>query len=152
VTVADRIATLIDETPPWSEVTAGDQAGLRAIEDRLRPIKEYSVEEVVEGLRRFVERRRASANGYDVPAMSKLYVLNRYLFDVPPRVPAGRPRFGGFTGVPTYAGAIDELWPWQTSANGEIRLTGAFRGFVGEAYQAVEEARAFQAEYGVRNH
>ena len=152
MTVADRIVTLIEEIPPWSEVTAGDEAGLGAIENGLRSIEEYSVEEVVEGIGRFVERRRASASGYDVPAMSKLYVLNRYLFDVPARVPAGRPRFGGFTGVPTYAGSIDELWPWQTSANGKIRLTGFFRGFVGEPYQAVEEARAFQAEYGVRNH
>ena len=148
---AGEVAVLLEALPPWSEVPAGDESGLRAIEEAVDPFAAFSADAVVSGVGEFVDGSRFSERGFDVAAMSKPFVVSRFVFAVPDRVPvATRQGFGSFAGVPVVGDSVDELWPWEL-AEGSLRLRGHFRVYVGETYLAVEEAQYFSATYGLRD-
>jgi hypothetical protein len=147
---AAAVEALLDETPAWAGVEAGDAEALAEIERRMRRLDTFSPEDVEAGARRYVASRSAGGDAFDVDAMSKVYVLARYLFDVPDAVPGGRPRFASFIGVPVREGVVDELWPWEAGPDGEPDLTGYFRGYAGETYNALGELDAFKERYGFR--
>ncbi len=144
------VERLLEETPAWSGVTDDDDEALRTIERQMRRLDDFEPDEIEAGVRRYVAARSAAPEGFDVDAMSKVYVLNRYVFDAPGAAPGGRPRFAGFRGVPVRDGLVDELWPWERGEDGELRLTGYFRGYAGETYQALPELEAFKQAYGFR--
>jgi hypothetical protein len=89
-------------------------------------------------------------NRYDTAAMSRIYVLNRYVFAVPRRRPLGSRRFGSFMGIPHDERSVDEWWPLARDARGRWKLTGRFEGYAGEDYQALEEFDYFRREFGPR--
>ncbi|HET7800837.1 MAG TPA: hypothetical protein VFL38_10470 [Humibacillus xanthopallidus] len=149
---AAEVAALLEALPPWSEVPAGDERGLRAIEDAVGPFAAFAADEIVSGVGEFVGRCGSAERGFDVAAMSKPFVVSRFVFAVPDRVPiAARQGFGSFAGVPVLDGVVDELWPWELDEGGALRLRGHFRGYVGETYLAVEEAQFFSVTYGLRD-
>ena len=147
---ATAVADAIRTCRRWTDVNVGNDAGLVAVEDDVRGmIAGRDVATVLAGIGRTVAQEGDSA-GLDVGLMGTLYVLNRLLFDVPEWVPGGQPRFAAFTGIPQRDGEVNELWPWAPAGKGAIHLRGHFRGYVGEAYQALREAEAFQRSYGQR--
>jgi hypothetical protein len=145
------VAALLEETPAWSDVPAGDTDALRKIEEACRRIADLGPEAAKDGIRRFVAAHSETPAGLDVAAMSKLYVLIRYIFAAPQDAPKGLPRFGSFQGVPETADTVDELWPWEPGPDGELGLTAFFRGYAGETYLAEQEADAFEDRYGLRS-
>jgi hypothetical protein len=147
---ADEVAGLLEEIPAWSEVTPGDEAGLRAVESAVVAVAGHSSTAIVDGVNTFTEREQAADGGFDVEAMSKPFVAVRYLFAVPARVPIGRPGFASFAGIPVKGDFVDDLWPWVLDADHIPRLTGYFQGYVGESYLAAEEAAYFARTYGIR--
>jgi diadenosine tetraphosphatase ApaH/serine/threonine PP2A family protein phosphatase len=149
-TEADEVARLLDEMPAWSDVTSGNEAGLRAVESAVVVLAGRSSTAIVDGVSTFTQRAQAAGNGFDVAAMSKPFVAVRYLFAVPARVPIGRPGFASFTGIPVDGDFVDDLWPWELEPHQIPRLTGYFRGYVGETYLAAEEAAYFARTYGIR--
>jgi hypothetical protein len=144
------VAALLEEMPAWSDVPTGDTEGLREVEEASRRIAGFGPDDAGDGIRRFVAAHSQGPGGLDVAAMSKVYVLLRYLFDAPQAAPKGVPRFGSFLGVPETAQTVDELWPWEPGPDGEVHLTAFFRGYGGETYLAVDELEAFAERYGVR--
>jgi hypothetical protein len=146
----DAVAELLEEMPAWSEVKTGDEQGLQRVEDAVRRVGRFGLDEVKDGLRRFVALHRGAPGGLDVADMSKLYVLVRYVYDAPQSAPKGRSRFGSFLGIPETDDTVDELWPWELGPDGEPHLSGFFQGYVGESYLPLEEADAFEEGYGVR--
>ena len=148
-TGSDEVARLLEEMPAWSDVTSGDEAGLRAVESAVVVLAGRSPTPIVGGISTFTQRAQAG-NGFDVAAMSKPFVTVRYLFAVPARVPIGRPRFASFTGIPVDGDFVDDLWPWELEPHQAPRLTGYFQGYVGETYLAAEEAAYFAHTYGIR--
>jgi hypothetical protein len=144
------VAALLEGMPAWSDVPAGDVDALREIGQASRRIADLGPEAAKDGIRRFLAAHSETPAGLDVADMSKLYVLIRYLFDAPQDAPKGLPRFGSFLGVPETADTVDELWPWEPGPDGDLRLTGFFRGYAGETYLAQQEADAFEDRYGLR--
>ncbi len=145
------VTAALHEMPAWADVLAGDTGALASTEAAVRCIGGGDSDSVLSGIRRFIDERRETDDGFNVSAMSKLFVLNRYLFDVPEFVPLNQPGFGAFVGVPVHEGLVNELWPWEVDSLGELRLTGFFRGYCGETFLALEEADAFRSRYGPRN-
>lgn len=132
--------------PAWSDVTRGDDEGLRAVEARTREfVAGHELDDILAA-----ERAVEARDEYDVGSMSRLYVLNRLLFAVPEVVPSDAPGFAAFVGVPSDGETIGELWPWSLDDSGSLRLTGYFAGYVGEAYQASAEAESFRDRFGPR--
>jgi hypothetical protein len=148
-TEADEVASLIEKMPAWSDVPSGSEAGLRAVESAVAVLAGRSSTTIVDGVSTFTRRAQA-ADKFDVAAMSKPFVAVRYLFAVPARVPIGRPGFASFSGIPVDGRFVNNLWPWELEPHQIPRLTGYFRGYVGESYLAAEEAAYFARTYGIR--
>ena len=136
--------------PAWADVGRGNRAGLRAIEMALRAIKFSDAASLLDGIERCMAECDASPAGFDVSAMSKLFVANRWWFEVPAQEPSGRAGYGGFLGTPVAGGKTDALWPWSRDAAGRLRLSGWFAGYSGDSFLALEEARDFLQRYGLR--
>jgi hypothetical protein len=141
---------LLDEMPAWSNVAFGNDSGLRAVESAVVVLAGRSPATIVDGINTFAQRAQATDRGFDVAAMSKPFVAVRYVFAVPARVPIGRPAFASFTGVPVEGHFVNDLWPWELGPSQIPRLTGYFRGYVGETYLAAEEATYFARTYKLR--
>jgi hypothetical protein len=141
--------TAISDCPAWSELQPGDAVTQRRIMACLTALRGYDLAVLGAAIGTYVTKLKREER-YTVAAMSRLYVLNRYLFDVPERVPVGTRGFAGFKGVPSDAGGIDELWPFSRTPHGGLVLTGQFKGYNGEDYLAVEEFDYFRHQYGLR--
>jgi hypothetical protein len=105
---------------------------------------------VREAIAKFIETRRA-ATSYSVDEWSKLFVLNRQLFNVPERFELGSPpSASGWQDVPQGENWINLLWPFTVDALGNPRLTEPFGGYLGGAYGALEQFDLFEKHFGRR--
>lgn len=143
---------LLHSLPAWSDLAQDATEDRRAFLAGIAELQHRDTQILRDVVRGYRMRQEASPGGYDVAAMSRLYVLNRVLFDVPERVDVPMRRFGSFTGVPVRDGSVDELWPLSVGASGNLELPGRFQGYFGESYLAVEEfdyfAETFQRREG----
>jgi hypothetical protein len=72
--------------------------------------------------------------------LSVLYLVNRYIFNVPDASPRSEARFfGGWEGVPVTENEVNLLWPLAVGKSGDLEFSGTFGGYNGPVFQAVEE-------------
>jgi hypothetical protein len=149
VTEETTFSALVAAMTSWADITVDDRRRLALVAADVEPFARFGEAQYLDGLERFLGSHRE--DGLGVSDMGKLFVINRFVFAVPPRAPLDRPRFASFVGIPQHDGWVDELWPWEQDDSGRLSLTGVFRGYVGETYQALEEAQFFLTEYGFRS-
>ena len=77
-----EVVELLRQMPSWSDLAPGEDgvAQRQEIESAVRRIAAYDVADVIAAVERFVDEASAAPSGLGVSAMSKLYVLDRYLF------------------------------------------------------------------------
>jgi len=146
---ADTVAREIERCPPWSELREGDDATRQQIMKCLEQTANYDLVIIRQAMEKYVSIKR-SEKAFDVSAMSRLYVLNRYVFDVPEKASFERSTFGGWMGVPHDSSSINLLWPFTVDERGKLTLTGQFSGYSGDDYLALQEFDYFKEKYRVR--
>jgi hypothetical protein len=145
------VAVLIAAMPAWADVRPRDAAGLAAVQAAVQALAALSAQQVLAGAQAYAQSfEEAGAAPYGVSAMSRLFVLNRWLFDLPASVPAGQAGYGGFLGKPVVNGQLQLRWPWAAGADGRLELTGYFAGYAGESFDGVAEAGDWLGRYGLR--
>lgn len=147
----DEALSTLQQMPAWSalEDPRLDPRAVSAIEAacaRLARLDDAELRAVVE---RYLAAEREAHGEVGVDAASRLYVLVRYVYAAPARAERGVPRYGAFAGIPSGDGWVDEAWPWAFT-EGRLRLVGAFGGYFGDEYLALEELDAFGERYGRR--
>lgn len=147
--LADTVAREIGLCPPWSELNKGDDATRGQIMKCVEQIASNDLPVIRSAMEKYVSLK-SSKKAFDVAAMSRLYVLNRYVFDVPEKASFERSTFGGWMGVPHDSQWINLLWPFTVDEKGKLTLIGQFSGYLGEEYQALKEFDYFNEKYGVR--
>jgi hypothetical protein len=81
----------------------------------------------------------------------KLFLANRYLFNVPEWVSAERALgFGGWFGIPQSEKGVNLLWPLHREPSGRLRLVGRQIGYLGPPFAAMDELDYLEKEYGRR--
>ena len=80
-----------------------------------------------EAIKEYVEEKK-KMDPYAFGGPEKIYLLNRYVFDVPP----------------------ERLWPLSHSREGKLELTGHLQVFVGTTQDPVDEFYNFWEEFGRR--
>lgn len=140
----------ISSMPAWSDLSSDNDEDRRQVIEILQAIARAPAEIIRQAVEAYIEQTARAEAGYDVSAMSRLYVLNRFLFNVPDKVELGRPRFGSFFGIPSEGNTVNELWPLSKGVDGKFVLDGQFGGYFGESYLAVQEFDHFNNEYGPR--
>jgi hypothetical protein len=139
--------------PPWSALHAGDAVGRRALRARLNAFKRIPLGDIREGIRLYLGDAAESPGGYGVPEMSRVFVLNRFLFRVPGAVPRREARFFGGWHVPEREGSVDMAWPFATvGRSGTLRLVGTFSAYAGAPYDALGEFDWFSRRFPPRWH
>ena len=146
---ANKILDILREMPSWADVSHPDKDLKPEIMADMRRIATHSIEAIKAAIQAYVDQSYAAAEGYTTMDMGKLFVLNRFLFNVPLYVSPDRPGFGGFLGVPVEEGRVNKLWP-LAQENDELTLKDDYKGYAGESYPALKEFEFFYAQYGIR--
>lgn len=140
--VAMKITRLLGEMPSWVESHAEQN---EQITQTLREISSYEVDEVRRGVVAFV----AEVDEPSFKELSKVFLLNRFYFNVPSEISLSEAEFfGGWEGVPYSAETVDLRWPFTKNPKGELVITGDFSGYNGDTYACVDEFDYFQQKFG----
>jgi hypothetical protein len=146
--LVDDLIGVLESCPAWSALDRDDIAGRRRVLECLRPFQRADTALVRQVLQQFESKHR------DDPSdeVFKLFVLNRYLFNVPPRVSAGDAKFFDAWRVTRYdgKGGADLLWPLSIDESGRLVLTAAAGGYSGPPYRALAEFDYFCQRFGRR--
>lgn len=147
-----EIVRLLEVSPAWD--TLKDNSSLlenqNMILENLFKISKYDLTTIRGAISFFVEKKK-STNEYNVSNMSRLFLLNRYIFNIPESIPFDAPAFGGWVGVPIKNKIINRLWPLTVNKDGVIMIDGEFGGYFGPDYRAVEEFDYFQEKFATRS-
>jgi hypothetical protein len=139
-TAVKEIGDRLRACPAWSELTAIDRDSSRKIIEALVDISAYDLEIIRKGIAEYISQAERSQQGYDVAAMSRLFILNRVLFAVPEKAPRLSVQFfGGWGGVPSDSTHINLMWPLAYDHTGSLYLSGPYSGYFGETYLAIAE-------------
>jgi hypothetical protein len=80
-----------------------------------------------------------------------LFLLNRYIFNVPDASPRSEARFfGGWEGVRVTENEVNLLWPLAVGKSGDLELSSTFDGYNGPVFRAVDEFDYFDRRFGRR--
>jgi hypothetical protein len=145
----NTVAREIESCFPWSELRESDDGARQQIMTCIEQIANYDLAMIRLAMEKYVALKR-SQKAFNVAAMSRLYVLNRYLFNVPDKARFEKGTLGGWMGVPADSEWINPLWPFTVDEAGTLTLTGQFRGYLGDDYLALQEFDDFNRRYGVR--
>src|SRR5262249_33723595 len=96
----DQIVQALEKSPAWADASKDDDHVRDAIAAEMNRLAQNDVDVLRAAIEKYIDLRRRTKDGYDVSSMSKLFLLNRFVFDVPSKVPSGSPLFGGWVGVP----------------------------------------------------
>jgi hypothetical protein len=143
-----EVVARLDAMPSWYAVDPNTPETRTAIKNKCEAIRVHYSHSII---REAIVRVLRTADPTTETAMaSKVFVLNRFLFEVPEDADAATIRhFGGWVGVPVKNGRVDMLWPWCQDSNG-LELKGSFQGYFGEGYDGVGEFDYFSAHYDGR--
>jgi hypothetical protein len=154
---ANEIVEKLEACPAWSETYPGGATypdngkARKQIVKLLEEIRQYPLDVVRAGIKQYVSKKQESATGYDVAEMSRLYLLNKYIFVIPEKVPFGLARFfGGWSGIPHGSEGTELLWPFSKNPDGTLSLTGDFGGYNGPKYAAIDAFDYYREVFGKR--
>jgi len=141
------IVQLITQMPRWPINKGGDpnveQSPKSRIEYSVFSISRYDLGDIRDALQMYIALSESPDNDI-LDKQHKIFIVNRYIFDVPEIVRRDSPHwafvFTGDDGMPRTMrvrnepqpdDTINALWPWSKDASGRLHLTGVGRGYTG---------------------
>jgi hypothetical protein len=156
----NRVVSLMESMPAWSAVTP-DAAERSCIERTCREVAAYDKDTIRAAVVR-LESPASVARGDFAAREGRLFLLNRFLFDLPISVRRDSPHFqfffASFWGLPLSGerGKIDPSdtvacrWPWSDDYQGGLRLEGVCFGYSGPPYDALRDFDYYRKTFGRR--
>ena len=142
---SEALAKKIQACPAWSEEDIKKMEVKIKIQSCLTEIAEHDITLIREALSKLL-----SDDDVSTATLSRVFLLNRFLFEVPESSSLDYKIFGGWVGIPIDAGKINRLWPISRDAKGNLIIVGEFGGYFGHRYQALEEFDWFHHTFGLR--
>ena len=130
-----EIAQILNTCPSWSDFDGENVEVTTRIIDCLERLSPYDLDSLREAVEQYLTRTKDSNGRSPMKVACRLYVLNRFLFNVPNTFPEDCWTYSGWVGVPRQDGQVDLMWPLSFDREYNIRLTGRFRGYSGSPYQ-----------------
>jgi hypothetical protein len=149
-----EIAAVVTEVelccPVW-KLGAEDGNRKQEILLHLNKIAQFDAGVIREAIRQLIASDRRTGS-YDMDLMMKLFILNRFVCDVPQWVDITEaPRFGGWVGIPETNQSVSVLWPLKiVDSEGNIDLVRFNVGYFGDEFLALEELDFLRRKYGMR--
>ena len=141
----NQVVATIEKMPPWTVAKSKENeiiASLAALDAWPTARLRNAVVEYV--------KRRTAAGEYSLAEMSKVFLLNRFIFRVPESEGQDVRFFGGWYRVPFTNGVANLMWPLGYTDQGTITIKGRYEGYAGPPYRGVEEFDFFAKRYGRR--
>jgi len=133
-----KIKAALEACPNWTDLPAKDSQtnypfslftpnSTKQIMRTMEDLALNDLNSLGEVLKEYVEdKRKMDPHAFDIP--EKLYLINRYVFDVP----------------------AEQVWPLSYSRDGKLELTGEFDYWLGPRIDPVDEFYYFWKLYGRR--
>lgn len=145
------VLRLLETSPDPALLEKADRAERRAVVVALRRIAKRDLHVIREAMWRYARERDLDFMKHDDPELTRLFVLNAYLFNCPEKAPANAAFFPGWGGIPYDGEYVNPMWPLSYDAQGRIVLTGRFRGpYFGPSYAALRAFDCYREKYGRR--
>jgi hypothetical protein len=152
---AARIEITLKNCPSWEDIKGVHDPRIPRILIAFKEISKYKTQTIERGILRYLYSSSPKGGRHllgNIPDTSKLFVLNRYLFEVPRWCKlADTQLFGGWIGTPSNGSSIDMMWPLRKTESGSICLVGTFSGYNGEDYDALSEFSYFKCQFPRRH-
>jgi hypothetical protein len=143
-----KIIATLDSCPAWTDLEEDDYSGREQLLSAMNQLRsDYDLPSLREAIRAYVAMKGPED---DLQAFSRLFILNRCLFDVPSSCPTETPIFGSWRGRPYEGATVNLLWPLSLDKEGGLHLTGKYHGYFGGPYDPLAEFDFFQDHYPVR--
>jgi hypothetical protein len=168
VRIGASIADEIERMPDWASLPPSETEGAgfgdrdpseaeieAQIESIAHLISTYDVRQIRAGFSIYMKRhgKRGDPEGFSTD--TKLFVLTKYLFNLPEILPRDAWRGRGFEGIwvglPRSDKGVSIRWPWSEDVNGEWHLTGRFLGYFGPPYEPLRAFDGYLANFGRRD-
>ncbi len=144
---ADEALALIEACPSWLRGPGGQFPDPGPIMSCLRQLDGFQTPVLRAAIQQY---QRAHARVGNNRAAATIFLLNRYLFNVPEWAPLTNGLgFGGWVGVPRRPREINLMYPLYAGPAGEISLGPGQVGLNG-SYAAIEEFDYLEQTYGRR--
>ncbi len=149
----DEVVALIKSSPAWSDIFETDKETTQPILSNLEKISRYDTSIIREAVRSFIQGKiHGGKDDYGVDDMSRIFLLNRYIFDIPEK---NNPlqkvtTYGGWRGRPLDGKTVNLLWPFTLDADKKLQLVINFKGYGGVPYRGLEEFDEFSKNFSRR--
>lgn len=141
------LITALENSPAWSDLEGeGDATKLLVACETIADYDTAKIRSAVQTLM----RDRSGTTGDYISKISRLYVLNRFLFDVPEFISNDEYEVFGYWNSPTRGDIVNVLWPLSVDSDGSLALTGRHGAFFGPGYDALGEFDYFHKRFGRR--
>jgi len=142
----EKIMFQIKSCPAWTDY---DENDVKKKEDQifqsLNKIAENDIGQIRESVRSLL-----AVKDQDTSIDAQIFLLNRFLFQVPERSAIDGRLFGGWVGPTIHDGMLNRLWPFSYDSHNNLRLTGSFQGYFGPRYNGLSEFDYFYDKFGLR--
>jgi hypothetical protein len=150
----EKALALITSSPTWSSLAEDETEGRQHITENLEKISKFDIETIRKAVRAYAEQFPTKAtehNSYN-SHMSRLFVLNRFIFKVPttPLPIKEIKHFGGWIGRPHQECETVWSWPFSVNSKGGFQLTGTLEMYMGTLYQPIAEFEYLYHTFGLR--
>lgn len=146
-----EVAQLIESCPDWISIPIDDSSTKERIFECLGKIAQFDYSTIRSGVEKYLAGITLEDANY-ISKVGRIFLLNRYLFNVLPNTLSNQPRFGGWIGISGEKNnrEVDMLWPLSLDNNRNLVLTGRVVTYLGPPYQALDEFDFFSKKFGLR--
>lgn len=141
----NQVVATLEKLPPWTVAKPKENDIIQS----LAVLDASPTARLRDGVVEYVKGRKAVGE-YSLAEMSKVFLLNRFIFRVPESEAQDVRFFGGWYGVPFTNGVANLMWPLGYTDQGTITIKGGYGGYAGPPYRGVEEFDFFAKRYGRR--
>jgi hypothetical protein len=148
-----EVIKLIEDSPAWTDIQFGDRSEeakklQQRIVEQMSKVSTYEVHVIRKAIVRYI--RNDKNPKFNLPRLSRVFILNRYIFNIPATRQIKHPVFGAWNLHPTNGEEINQMWPLAFDNTGSIILVGKCSGYSGPPYKAIQEFDFFYKAFGLR--
>lgn len=144
-----KIYNLLDSCPAWNRMGSQNDESFNSILKQLDEISKFDAALVRIAIVNYTEKN-LKGRMTDIDCYARIFLLNRYIFNVPDKLIKSKRPFGGWAGIPMSDDGVNWLWPFSLDKENKLVLTGKYLGFFGPDYQFLEEFDYLHKTFGIR--
>lgn len=142
-----HVTAQLQRSPLWIAITSADKIERERIVTTYKELNEYNSDKLREGIKIYLERFSMELEpDENFNASAKVFALLRVLFDIPQGYFSDANNYGSW-GSPVFDGRVNLLWPFATTAEGELILVGKGGRYKGPPYDGLAEFDELRARF-----